>query len=90
MAAPEETQKTCERMATEEEKQTIRRRMVTEEAQESVKVRLSTAAGKRKTRQRKAKVEALCHWREAKALRVSATKSAARAHTEKAYANKQP
>jgi hypothetical protein len=62
--------------------------MATVEAKQKDKLRLATAEEKRKTRQRKATVPALRQWKEAKARRVSATKRAARAHTEKAYANR--
>ena len=62
--------------------------MATPEAKQKDKLRLATAEEKRKTRQRKATPEALRRAKGAKARRVSATKTAARAHTEKAYANR--
>ena len=83
----EDKEKDKVRLAIPEKKQKTRQRKATVEAKQKDKLRLATPEEKRKTRQRKATLDALSQWKAARARRVSVTKRAARAHTEKAYAN---
>ena len=68
------------------EKNKIRLRR--QENKDKDKLRLGTAEEKRKTRLRMTTAKALAQWRKSKSERVIAAKKIARAHTEKAYANR--